>query len=158
MAELHQPHAHGAGGATSNPEVSHESSDVNFLGIVAFAVGLFVVAVAIHLVIYVFFRYLDRREAQRVTPQYPLAAGGANRLPPEPRLQTNPRQDLADLRTREDEILHGYSWIDRNAGVVRIPIDDAIRLTLERGVPARPAPAPQPGQMPQQDQLRGPGR
>jgi hypothetical protein len=58
-------------------------------------------------------------------------------VPPEPRLQTNPRQDLADLRAKEDETLNSYGWVDRNAGVVRIPIDEAITLTLQRGLPAR---------------------
>jgi len=58
-------------------------------------------------------------------------------VPPEPRLQTNPRQDLSDLRAREDQTLSSYGWVDRNAGVVRIPIDQAIKLTLERGLPAR---------------------
>ena len=71
-------------------------------------------------------------------PLYPLAAEQGVRVPPEPRLQINPRQDLKDLRAAEDEILHGYGWVDRNAGIVRIPIDDAMRLTLERGLPSRP--------------------
>jgi hypothetical protein len=38
-------------------------------------------------------------------------------------------------------MLDGYRWVDRNAGVVRIPIDDAMRLVLQRGLQARPAPA-----------------
>jgi hypothetical protein len=91
----------------------------------------------IYLAVGVVFKYLDNREARQATPEYPLAATQENRLPPEPRLQTNPRQDLADLRAREDEALTGYSWVDKNAGVVRIPIDEAIKKTLERGLPAR---------------------
>ena len=35
-------------------------------------------------------------------------------------------------------MLNGYSWVDRNAGVVRIPIDEAMKLTVQRGLPARP--------------------
>jgi hypothetical protein len=69
---------------------------------------------------------------------FPLAAGEATRLPPEPRLQTNPRADLAELREREDRALNTYSWVDRNAGIVRIPIDRAMSLTLERGLPVAP--------------------
>jgi len=57
--------------------------------------------------------------------------------PPEPRLQTNPRGDLRALRDQEDELLNGYSWADKSAGVVRIPIERAMQLTLERGLPAR---------------------
>ena len=39
-------------------------------------------------------------------------------------------EDLRDLRAREDEMLDSYGWVDRNAGIVRIPIDEAMRLTL----------------------------
>ena len=46
-------------------------------------------------------------------------------------------QDLRDLRTAEDEQLKSYGWVDRNGGVVRIPIDEAMKLTLQRGLPAR---------------------
>jgi hypothetical protein len=134
MANL-QHREHGENHA--NPAVTHEESDVNIRGILGFAVGLIVVAVVIHLLIYVLFGYFDSREGRKVTVEYPLAAGQGDRLPPEPRLQTNPRQDLLDLRAREDEVLGSYGWVDRNAGIVRIPIDAAMKLTLERGLPAR---------------------
>jgi len=68
---------------------------------------------------------------------YPLAVLEDDRLPPEPRLQTNPKQDLADLRAAEVTVLTGYSWVDRNNQVVRIPVADAMRLTLQRGLPSR---------------------
>jgi hypothetical protein len=136
MAELHQPHATHPPHGADNPEVHHEESDVNIRGILSFGVALIVAAIVIYLAVGVLFKYLDTREARQGTPEYPLAATQENRLPPEPRLKTNPRQDLADLRAREDEALAGYSWVDKNAGVVRIPIDEAIKKTLERGLPA----------------------
>ena len=137
MAELHHPHPTHPAHAADNPEVRHEESDVNIRGVLMFGAGLTVAAIVISLVVGGLFKYLDIREARQAAPEYPLAAAQENRLPPEPRLQTNPRQDLADLRVREDEALAGYSWVDRNAGIVRIPIDEAIRKTLERGLPAR---------------------
>jgi hypothetical protein len=85
-------------------------------------------------------RSFEARDAKQAPRLYPLAAGQDSRVPPEPRLQTNPREDLADLRAREDARLHSYGWVDKNAGVVRIPIDDAIKLTLERGLPSRQEP------------------
>ena len=117
--------------------VSHEHSDVNIRAILGFGAALVVVAAVIHLVIYVLFGYFTSRENAKVPSEYPLAAAAGDRVPPEPRLQTNPRQDLADLRAREDELLGSYGWVDRNAGVVRIPIEAAMKLTLERGLPAR---------------------
>ena len=141
MAELHQPHA-GRDDAASNAEVHHEHSDVNIAGIFGFGAALVVAAVIIHLVVYVLFRYFDAREGRPVTPEYPLAIEQENRLPPEPRLQINPRQDLADLRAREDQALTSYGWVDKNNGVVRIPIEEAIRMTLDRGLPSRPEQKP----------------
>ena len=47
------------------------------------------------------------------------------------------RRTCADLRAHEDELLDTYGWVDKNAGVVRIPIDEAMKLTLQRGLPAR---------------------
>lgn len=138
-------HEHDRAAEIENEEIQHEESDVNIRSIFGFGIGLFVVAVVIHVAIYVLFVFFTNQEAKaNASPQYPLAAGQESRLPPEPRLQTNPRQDLQDLRAQEDATLNGYSWVDRNAGVVRIPIADAMKLTLQRGLPARPQ-APQNG-------------
>jgi hypothetical protein len=136
MAELHHPHPR-TDDATHNPDVHHEESDVNIVGIFMFGATLFAAIVIVSLIVGGLFKYLDARERRQPAPEYPLAATEGNRLPPEPRLQTNPRQDLADLRAREEQALAGYAWVDRNAGLVRIPIDEAIKKTLERGLPAR---------------------
>ncbi len=119
--------------------VHHETSDVNVRGVLVFVAGLAVTAIVIYLMVWLLFRYFDVREGARVAPDYPLAIGQENRLPPEPRLQTDPRGDLRALRAHEDEVLNSYQWIDRSAGVVRIPIEEAIRITAQRGLPARPA-------------------
>ena len=137
MAELHRPHAaDAAGGPADNLEVHHEESDVDIRAIFGFGAALMAVAFVALLMIYVLFGFFDGRERSSAPAEYPLAAQ-ANKEPPEPRLQTNPREDLRELRAREDEILTSYGWVDRNAGVVRIPIDAAMKLTLERGLPAR---------------------
>jgi hypothetical protein len=115
----------------------HEESDVNIRAILGFGLGLLVVAAAVHILIFGLFRFFDGREGANVQVEYPLAAAQGRRVPPEPRLQTDPRQDLSDLRAKEDEVLGSYGWVDKNAGVVRIPIDAAMKLTLERGLPAR---------------------
>ena len=66
-------------------------------------------------------------------------------LPPEPRLQTQPLEDLRRLRAEEEAVLTGYGWVDRPKGVVRIPIERAMALVLQKGLPARKAAAePQP--------------
>ena len=134
MADQHREHP----GPLEHHKVSHEHSDVNIRAILAFGAALLVVAAVVHLLIYVLFGYFSGREGVKVPAEFPLAAAQGNREPPEPRLQTDPRQDLADLRAKDEALLASYGWVDKNAGVVRIPIDAAIRLTLERGLPARP--------------------
>jgi hypothetical protein len=119
-----------------NPAVVHEEADVNVRGIVGFGIGLLVVGAIIHLLLWVLFGYFSA-QAARVPRVFPLAAAGQQQLPPEPRLQTNPREDLRELRQREDAVLNSYGWVDRNAGIARIPIDEAIRLTVQKGLPTR---------------------
>lgn len=132
MADTHSAHA-----PADDAAVHHETSDVNIRGIFAFGAGLIVVAATIHFLVWMMFLYFGAREGRQGIPLFPLSAGQAQRLPPEPRLQTNPRQDLIDMRRGEDALLDGYSWVDKNAGVVRIPIDEAMKLTVQHGLPAR---------------------
>lgn len=63
---------------------------------------------------------------------------------PGPNLQINPSADLATHRAREEEELTTYGWVDRDAGVVRIPIARAMERLIQRGLPARSANAPPP--------------
>jgi hypothetical protein len=128
---------HSAGAHTDDGAIHHETSDVNILAILGFGAGLFAVALVIHFGIWLLFRYFDAREAVRVPVAYPLAASQGTQLPPEPRLQTNPREDMRELRLKEDELLSSYGWVDQRAGVVRIPISEAMKLTVQRGLPAR---------------------
>jgi hypothetical protein len=59
---------------------------------------------------------------------------------PSPRLQIdNGNQDLANLHEREDLLLNYYSWVDRSQGTVRIPIERAMELIAQRGLPVAPA-------------------
>jgi hypothetical protein len=119
------------------PVVHHETSDVNVGGIFRFAFGLFMTGVAILVLVRWLLVVFTAREPRPAMPEFPLAVQQENRLPPEPRLQTNPRQDLRDLRSAEEAVLTGYGWVDRKAGIARIPIDQAMKLTVERGLPAR---------------------
>ena len=68
-------------------------------------------------------RHFERRAAEREAPVAPLAEA---RTPPEPRLLPEPRRALLELRAEEDALLHGYGWVNREAGIVRIPIERAI--------------------------------
>ena len=138
MADPHPPHtANAAHGTQDHAALHHEESDANIGVVLAFGAGLIVVCALASLLVFVMFRFFDAREAHGAPVEYPLDIGQRDRVPPEPRLQTNPREDLRTFRAKEDELLGSYGWVDKNAGVVRIPIEDAMRLTVERGLPAR---------------------
>ena len=119
-------------------DVHHETSDVDVRGLLRFAGGLLAAAVVIPALVGLLFIYFARREARPVPLEFPLAAADQHREPPEPRLQTNPREDLQKFREQEDTVLTSYGWVDRNAGIVRIPIEEAMKLTVQRGLPTRP--------------------
>jgi hypothetical protein len=121
----------------ANSTVHHETSDANVKAVFAFGVGLMVLGVIVLFLVWLLFGYFSTHQAASSAREFPLSADQQNRLPPEPRLQTNPRQDLISLRAREDVILSTYGWVDKTGGVVRIPISEAMKLTVERGLPSR---------------------
>jgi hypothetical protein len=137
MAHSHSPSEHHAA-----PAGGVEPDYVNIRGVFGFGIGLFVVATVIHLLmLWMWNIEVANVDASNPPRVYPLAVLQDERQPPEPRLQTNPKADLTDLRAAEDVILNGYSWVDRNNNIVRIPVADAMRLTLEQGLPSRPQQA-----------------
>ncbi len=67
-------------------------------------------------------------------------------IPNAPMLQVNPALDMREYRIEEDRTLHSYGWVDRSRGIVHIPIDRAMELLMEKGLPTRQsAPAPEGG-------------
>jgi hypothetical protein len=120
----------------------HEHTDVNVRMIVQFAIWLTGSAVVVHVLMWLMFVwFVDVRESVSA-PEFPLAVGQEQRLPAGPRLQRFPANEIFEFRRRESSELNGYGWIDRNAGTVHIPIAEAMRLTVERGLPARAQTAP----------------
>jgi hypothetical protein len=115
----------------------HEHRDANVRTVVVFGVGLSALLVVVLFVMGWLFSFLARRE-QPVAPS-PMAT--TRELPPAPRLQSNPPTDLEHMRAAEDAILSSYAWVDRQAGIVRIPIDQAMDLLAQRGLPARSSTA-----------------
>jgi hypothetical protein len=141
--------------STQNPEVHHETHDVNVRAILWFAAAFVVTAIVIHVGLYFLFRGFAARERARADQPLTLVTRAERQVPPLPRLQPFPEvapewkgaqqhalfktpvDDMDELRTTEDEILNSYGWVDPKVGTVRIPIQRAMELTLQRGLPVR---------------------
>lgn len=113
----------------------YEKSDISLRLVLTFGIGLLAAAVFIHLLMGAVFSYLASRHNRADRPASPV--GVSRQIPPEPRLQTTPATDLKEMHIAEDAVLESYGWVDRKAGVVRIPIDRAMDLLVRRGVPVR---------------------
>jgi hypothetical protein len=136
-----EPHAHYTGEALHNPEVAHEHSDINVRTVLAFAVGLALVVALVALIVRAMF-WTFMRQAAANDPQVSPLAIPAGQLPPEPRLQWNEHEPagLKKFRATETATLDGWGWVDQKTGIARMPIEDAKKLLLQRGLPARSRP------------------
>jgi len=116
----------------------YETRDISLRPILYSALGLLLLTVVAQVGMLFLFEDFDAgHKALDAAQQRPLASELRREAPPEPRLQTHPLADLAALHAWEDRVLTTYAWVDRNAGTVRIPVDRAKDLILERGLPAR---------------------
>jgi hypothetical protein len=136
---------HHAPTAQQTLAAGHELSDAQAAPILKVLAFLAAVSIGAAVLMVFFYNYLESREATEKTARYPMAAGTTRPLPPPPRLQNYPFQDIKDLRQEERRLLDTYEWVDKNKGVVRIPIDRAIEVLAEKGLPYRQPGASAPG-------------
>jgi len=159
-----------------NPETAHEHSDVPVRPLFWIIVIFIVFAVVSHVSLYLLYKAFVKGERNRMDPPQTQVSRPADASVPknQPLLQPFPRAevvpyrqtpvtDLEDLRRAEEQVLRNYGWIDRQHGVVHIPIDEAKKLYVARaavgstapsgaslGAPASPpaGPAPSPAPLP----------
>jgi hypothetical protein len=113
--------------------VGHEQDHVPVTAITKFALALVVLMIVTLTGLALLFRLWTARESA-----VSLLPGLYHKLElPRPRLQTSDRMDMEQLRQSEDKVLNTYGWVDRDAGTVRVPIDRAMELLVERGLPFR---------------------
>jgi hypothetical protein len=109
----------------------YERRDVSFRPIVLAGVGIAALVAIVSIAMAGLLVVYRTREAHRSAPPSPLAAY-APQEPPAPRLQVDPLRDLKMLHASEDALLHDFGWVDRQAGIVRIPIERAMELLVVR--------------------------
>ena len=113
----------------------HETTDADVKPILRFLFGLFALIVVAMFAMTFFFDFLQQRYQQAAGEVSPLV--DTRQIPPNPRLQVKPSDELQEVHNWEDQRLHSYGWVDKEAGVFRIPIDRAMEIVAESGLPAR---------------------
>jgi hypothetical protein len=126
----------------SRPEERHERTDADVWALVKFAISLLALCLATFVVAFGLFRYFEGRYGGVLPRASQSMALDARHLPPSPQLEVTEAADLAAQRTAERQILATYGWVDREHGIVRIPISLAIDLLAAGHLPARAARQP----------------
>ncbi|MDP9359959.1 MAG: hypothetical protein M3P29_00765 [Acidobacteriota bacterium] len=144
--------AHDRDDGIVNAETQHEKSDVNVRAL-AWALVIFIVFAAVthgllYLQFHFFVRYFRGEASQPLTM---MARPSDASIPATPRLQpfptrlhdgavlppnaNTPATDMEEMRAAEEQALNHPGWVDRQKGVVRLPIDVAKQLVVQRGLP-----------------------
>jgi hypothetical protein len=146
----HESHEYGPDDL-HNEGVAHEHSDVDVKAILSFAAIVTVVSIVCGFVVWGMFGFFERQAAGRDPQMSPLAVP-ATQMPPtttgafafggaqqhQPQLLTNEPAALRQHRQEEDAQLQRYGWVNQSGGVARVPIADAKKLIVERGLASRP--------------------
>jgi hypothetical protein len=112
---------------------SYEPEATPIKPLVIFAVGLaLLIALAIVVAYFTLQLFIGQQATQEARRPAPVLAPAG---PPGPRLQTNAPQDLRAYQQAEEELLSSYGWVDQQSGRVHIPIQRAMQLLVERGLP-----------------------
>jgi hypothetical protein len=127
MATEHHP-KHGPEG--------YEHADANVRSIYYLGVSLAILIAAVMWAMVYTYNFFAKHESLG-PPASPFE--NQRELPPQPRLQPQPATDLKHYCEMEQQQLSTYGWVDQHNGVVRIPVDRAMEMVLQNGLPARPA-------------------
>lgn len=140
--------------------LGYERSDVKVTGIVVFITALAIFVAVAGVLCYGIGKVINARMNKEDGPtskwsktvdvrqlgNFPSSPELQNKMAeitqtfPTPRVQTDDgNQDIADLHAREDLLLSNYTWVDESKGTVRIPIERAMQLIAQRGLPVAPA-------------------
>jgi hypothetical protein len=136
-----------AGVDTRIGDRAYETRDVNIRAILWLGAGTILGAALVHVGLWLL---LDRYElAARRSDRAASPLAETDFDPPGPHLQHESIGDYAKFRASEEETLNSYGWVDKQQGIVRIPVSRAMDLVLERGLPqveAQPSESDEPSQ------------
>jgi hypothetical protein len=144
----------------NNGHGDFERRDITVAGVIYFLVGLIVFCLICHFIVTGLYDHLDKQSQAQQTPISPLSTStgkDTRHLPPAfktdaegtdyekyleasfpaPQLEIDERNQLNNVRLNEEDTLATYGYVDKSAGVVRIPIERAMDLIVQRGLPTR---------------------
>ena len=129
------------------PIINHEGfehEDLSSRSALYFMAGLALLCLVIYLVVFGMYRFLDSYATAHQPPMSPMVTpeadtrtvtpGNAETFP-QPRLEENERTQFRSFIEDQDRKLATYDWVDKDRGTVRIPIDRAMELIEQRGLP-----------------------
>jgi hypothetical protein len=125
----------------------HESNWIGLRSLAIFTAGLITTIVVVQLLLVLLMKGLEHRE-ERVEALYRGRKAIEIDQFPNPQLQQNPADDLVRMKAEEQRRITSYGWVDRKAGIARIPVDRAVDILARSGLPKVAAPAPDPGTPP----------
>ncbi|HXV81820.1 MAG TPA: hypothetical protein VEG60_18215 [Candidatus Binatia bacterium] len=113
----------------------HELSDLRpgYVGVFAIAIAIVIGAAVV--ITSLLMNYRAVQHARRDAPVPPLAR--EREATPQLRLQVDAPGELRQMRQAEEAVLTSYGWVDKDAGIVRIPVDRAMEILAKKGLPAR---------------------
>lgn len=125
-------HGHGHGHGNSGYEVS----DANIKAVLGVAVGVLIFSIACAVIVQGMFWWFEKGTGQKEQPKTErVKEPSAKTYDNEPPLQESPEADMIQFRKEENAKLENYGWVDKGKGVVHIPVEEAMKLTLQRGLP-----------------------
>jgi hypothetical protein len=125
-----------------NDDVQYEKEDINERSTFWFGFWILALMVGVSFLLKPLYNLLVVHGVETQAPAAYVAEPDPGALePPAPRLQALPERELAELRAQENAILGSYAWVEKDRGVARIPIDEAMQIVAERGLPTFPAPS-----------------
>lgn len=123
------------------PRRGHETSDANIRNLIIFGVCLALTVIAGLIISRGVFSYFVGHQGLG-PPASPFE--DVRMLPPGPRLQVTAPQELKRYEDSQAQILKSYGWMDQKAGIVRIPVERAMDILLQKGLPVRGGISPNP--------------
>jgi hypothetical protein len=143
----HPPPHHPAPHQNMTHQDGFEQEDLSSRTALYFLAGLVLVCVVVYLIVFGMYRFLDSYATAHQPPMSPMVTpeadtravtpGNAETFP-QPRLEENERTELRSFIEDQDRKLATYDWVDKDRGTVRIPIDRAMELIAQRGLPVHP--------------------